>query len=180
MKKWFITALLGLLPFLSFAQIPQRLEIASIDRSDREDMEELVLEAFWIPREDHNDYYLSVGNADFNKNKVLFFDPLTEGFIYAGTSVDDVLNLLSELIELVSDKKGATKTFQGEASVAYPRGDMGPVLVEVANKGLLGGKRLDFIIASGDRQLVFRRTAFDLKSLNTSVKLYKKLHPNQK
>lgn len=164
MKKLLLCATLACLAFVSYAQRDVRaggeLEVASVESNDDYFAIYKVKDKAGTPS-----YFFSAGHVAASFNMELFNAETTfstgDGVILLfGETYEDALENLEELIELFSEDNGSIKEFSSK--------DGTPVAV-VLHKGCLG-KHLSIGPASITRSAV--------KSLRTSLKISKKLHPD--
>lgn len=174
--KRFISILVVLcVTVTAFAQdnvLRQRLELAEVEINDGE----LELEVFQM--EDNGHYYLSVGHLGIGDDIIqLNFDPVFELFIPLGETLAEAVGKMDQLKEFYGESSGTSMEVDGCLSAAYPNDKWEPV--KVTSRRFLFSKMLEFSV---ERDGFIRATHIDrsdFKALVTSLKLYRKIHPNE-
>ena len=168
---------------LAFAQnksvLRPRMEIAEVE-TEVADMVDMQMEVFYMDDETPRMYYLSLGNLGIGTDIVqLDFDPAFELFIPLGGTLEEAIARKEEIKGYYALTKLCTAEITGNFAFAYP--DDKPVTVTVTRRQLLLTKLLEFSIPTGSEGFV-RATHIsksDFSSLLSSVKFYRKLHPNE-
>jgi len=176
MKKMImiLAALLCMAPaFAQSSPIPQRLELVEVDINEGE----TVLEIFNSPVEGQNHYYLSVGHLGIGDEVVqLRFDPLFELFLPLGDTLAEAMERLQTLQNLYKEAVGTSIVIDGNLAAGFPNDKLEPVTVTL-RKPLLT-RMLEFSV---EREGYIRSThvsRMDFGSIVTSMKLHRKIHPN--
>ena len=151
----------------------QRLEIAEVEVNDGD----VNLEVFQM--EDDGQYYLSVGNPGIGDEIIqIQFDPLTELFIPLGGTLEEAINTLDKFRDFAKQSAGRSMEIEGCLAIGYPNDKMEPV--KLSTQQFIFSKILVFGV---ERDGLLRATQIprsDLNSLVSTVKLYQKIHPNEK
>ena len=162
----------------AFAQdnkIPQRLEIVTIDDDD----DDAVLEMFDMPTDGQSHYFLSVGHLGFGDEIIqVQLDPLFELFLPLGDTLDEAQEALGQMQDLFKQSVGTSIEVTGNLALGYPRDDREPV--KVAYKRFLLSRMLEFSVERDGYMRAAHIGRADFNSLITSLKLYRKIHPNEK
>lgn len=162
----------------AFAQdnkIPQRLEIVTIDDDD----DDAVLEMFDMPKDGQSHYYLSVGHLGFGDDVFqIQLDPLFELFLPLGDSLDEAQEALVRMQDLFKKSTGTFIEVDGNLALGYPRENLEPV--KVTYKRFLLNRLLEFSVERDGYMRAAHIGRADFNSLITSLKLYRKIHPNEK
>ena len=161
----------------AFAQEPrlhQRLELVEIDVDEGDTQ----LEVFSVPDDGQNHYFLSVGNLGIGD--AIFqvqFDPLFELFLPLGDTLSDAMDALAQLQDLFKESPGTGLELQGCLAVGVPKEDLEPV--KVTYRKVLLSRMLEFAVERDGylRATHIPRSAFN--SLVSSLKLYRRIHPNE-
>ena len=158
------------------SKIPQRLEIVEIDVNEGA----VQLEVFKMPVEEGNHYYLSVGTVGIGDEVFqLNIDPVSELFVYLGSTLDEAVASLEEMKAMYKGEVGAIIWKEGSLAVAYPREEkLEPVRI-VMRKPILA-KVLEFSVDRGKYLSAAYVIKSDFNSLVSGVKIYKKIHPKEK
>ena len=160
----------------SFGQdkmLRQRLEISQIEINDGQ----LNLEVFQM--QDNGHYYLSVGHLGIGDNVVqINIDPIFELFIPLGETLTDAIDALEQLKEFYKETPGTSMEVNGCLCAAYPNDEWEPVTV--TSRKFVLTKLLEFSVKRDDFVRATHIPKSDFNSLVGGVKLYKKIHPNEK
>ena len=168
---------------IAFAQntsiLRPRMEIAEVE-TEVADMVDTQLEVFYMNDESPRMYYLSLGNLGVGTDIVqIDFDPVFELFIPLGGTLEEAVAKMEEIKGFYALPKLSTAELSGSFALAYPNDNV--VTVTVTRRQLILTKLLEFSIPTGSEGIV-RATHIsksDFSSLLSSVKLYRKLHPNE-
>ncbi|MBP5218222.1 MAG: hypothetical protein J6Z47_04665 [Bacteroidales bacterium] len=155
-------------------KIPQRLQLAEVEINDGA----VSLEVFNMPKDSVNNYYLSVGTLGIGDDVIqINFDPLFELFIPLGETLTDAMIALQQMQGLYKTSPGTFMEVQGCLAPAFPNDKLEPV--KVTYRRFLVSKLLEFSV---QREGYIRATHIpktDFGALVTSMKLYRKIHPNE-
>lgn len=177
MKKLLCIFLALTWTFAAFAQdnkIPQRLEIVTIDDDD----DDAVLEMFDMPKDGQSHYYLSVGHLGFGDDVFqIQLDPLFELFLPLGDSLDEAQEALVRMQDLFKKSTGTFIEVDGNLALGYPRENL--ETVKVTYKRFLLNRLLEFSVERDGYMRAAHIGRSDFNSLITSLKLYRKIHPNE-
>lgn len=128
-------------------------------------------------------YYMSLGRtSDFlGADELLGMQVknMDETVIWLGTTTDDVFSALDNLTALYDKDIDTTAEFKGRSvSGSGNLGEANTVKCVVVKKPL-GGKRLEFLFAVGNRQAHTFLTKSVVKELRMNFKIDVKLHPKR-
>ena len=128
-------------------------------------------------------YYLSLGRvADFlGADEILGMQVqnLHEVTIRLGSTTDEALATIADILDLYDKDVDTTTEFQGRAATnGFKLGEPVTTTCTVVKK-VLGGKRLQFLFPEGKRQGRAYLSKSTLKELRTNFKFDVKLHPKQ-
>lgn len=175
MKKFFCSLAVLAISAVAFAQtasLPMILDIASIENDGQ-----TILEVINVPENGQNHYYLNVGTLGFGDKNVQFhFDPIHCLFIPLGDTLEESLNTLNQFKDLAKAPKGTSQEISGVLDV-YPTSRL--ETVNVSAYKLIFIRKLMFSV---DRDGYMRGTYVtrsNIRSIITSVKLYKAIHPKE-
>ena len=170
MKRIIICLAMVLCSVVSMAQA-WRLECAEVERDDRH------YEVFLYRVGDSlQGYYLGLDTPDRIPGSLITFDLFTEVCVYLGETLDEAQAVLEEMKAMADEEVGTIKVFPARMALGNDLKDMTSTTCTV-QKRLLGGHRLCFSFEhSGYTTENFLRKG-DLRSLLTSLKIYRKLHP---
>jgi hypothetical protein len=170
MKRIIICLAMVLCSVVSMAQA-WRLECAEVERDDRH------YEVFLYRVGDSlQGYYLGLDTPDRIPGSLITFDLFTEVCVYLGETLDEAQAALEGMKALADEEVGTMKVFPARMALGNDLKDMTSTTCTV-QKRLLGGHRLCFSFEhSGYTTENFLRKG-DLRSLLTSLKIYRKLHP---
>ena len=168
---------------LAFAQnssiLRPRMEIAELE-TEVADMFDTRLEVFYMDDESPRMYYLSLGRLGMGTGILqIDFDPLFELFVPLGGTLEEAIARMEEIKGYYALPKLSTAELSGSFALAYPNDTL--VTVTVTRRQLLFSRLLEFSIPTGTEGIV-RATHIsksDFSSLLSSVKFYKKIHPNE-
>ena len=177
MKKVFCILSLLVWSIAAFAQIsriPQRLELVQIEVNDGE----RNLEVFDMPRDGESHYYLSVGTLGIGDEVVQFhIDPLFELFIPLGDTLDEAMETLGGIQELFKSSPGTSMLVDGCLAAGFPNDKVEPV--KVTYRKLLLSRILEFSLEQEGFVRMTQVSRMDFKSLVSSLKMYRKIHPKK-
>lgn len=183
MKRIFTMLAAVCVATLAFAQnsslVRPRMEVAAIESGNGDDVT-TRLEVFYMDDDSPRMYYLSLGNLGIGTDIIqVDFDPAFELFIPLGNTLEEAIASMEEIRDYYALPKLSTVEITGNFAFVYPNDK--PVTVTVTRRQNLLTKLLEFSIPAGGEDVV-RATyvsKMDFNSILSSVKLYKKLHPNQ-
>ena len=183
MKKIITTLILVCITFFTFAQNPSplrpRMEIADYE-VEGEAAIDTKLEVFYMNDESPRMYYLSLGNLGVGTDIVqINFDPIFELFIPLGATLDEAIAKMEEIKDFYNQPKLATMELDGSFALAYPSNEL--VSVTVTRRQLIFTKVLEFSLPT-DSEGIVRATHIsrsDFNGLLTSLKFYRRLHPDE-
>lgn len=169
----FASLALSTMVFAQETAIPQRLELVQVGEDD-----DTALEVFNVPQEGQNRYYLSVGNLGIGDEVIqINFDPLFELFIPLGNTLDEAMEKLELLKETCKADAGTTIEIDGCLALGVPNENLETVTVTA--RRFLFSRLLAFSV---ERDGYIRATHVSRSSINSivsSLKLYRKIHPNE-
>lgn len=174
--KAFAVLLLAVMPVLASAQdkkiFKQTIDICEIEHEDGTEVS-----VFYMP--DFDQYYLEVGNMGVGGEVIqINFDPVFVLFIPLGSTIEEAQAKLEELAEHAKHKN-ARMEVMGVLAFGYPNEEeLEPVTVTA--RRLLITRKLEFSVTRGEWIRAAYMDRADIVSLLNSVKLHRKLHPNQK
>lgn len=161
----------------AFAQdsvIPQRLELVQVGEDD----DEVSLEVFNMPKDGQNQYYLSVGHLGIGDEVLqINFDPLFELFIPLGNTLDEAMQKLELLKETCKADAGTTIEMDGCLALGVPNENL--ETVTVTSRRFLFSKLLAFSVERDGWIRASHVSRSSLNSIVASLKLYRKIHPNE-
>lgn len=164
-------------PLISFAQdhkLPNRLEIAEVGVDEGD----VQIEIFALLRDGQKSYYLSVGDLGVGNNVVqLHVDPLFELFIPLGNTLAEAQENLEMMKAMFKQSKGDTMQATGCLDLAFPGENLETVTITYTRFMLT--HILEFSVQREGYLRATHITRSQFKSLVTSLKLYRKLHPKE-
>lgn len=159
--------------FAQFSSIPQRLELVEVEINEGE----TILEVFNSPVEGQNHYYLSVGHLGMGDEVIqVQVDPLFELFIPLGDTLAEAMERLQALQDLFKGAPGNSIVIDGNLAAGFPNDKIEPV--KVSYRKVLLSRMLEFSV---EREGYIRSThisKMDFGSIVTSMKLHRKIHPD--
>ena len=181
MKKIFITLLIAMMPLMASAQVLEkaanRLELCTVETEYGENSLSGEIEVFQM--KDTGAYWLSVGHLGIGGDIVqINFDPVYELFIPLGNTIEEAIETMTDLKAFFKTPRLTTKQIKGCLAAMYPSDNM--ETVTLTSRRLLGSRIVEFSVKRDDlvRANYINKAIFG--SLLSSLKLYRKLHPNQK
>ena len=151
----------------------QRLEVAEVEVNDGE----VELEVFRM--QDNGQYYLSVGTMGIGNDIIqIQFDPLTTLFIPLGETLEDAINKLDQIRDYYKQGAGKTWDVEGCLSIGNPTDNL--ETIKITGRQLLFSKLLEFSVQRDDLIRATHIARSDFNSLVSTVKLYQKIHSNEK
>lgn len=175
-RKALATLLLAAVSVLAVAQIPQRLELVTIEADIAGNHERL--EVFNMPLDGVNQYFLSVGHLGIGDEVIqILFDPIFELFIPLGGTVAEAQETLQTLMDLYKEDPGTSIEMPG--CLAFPFPDNKREMVKITRRKVLLSNLLEFSL---QREGYIRATHIqksNLKSLASGVRFYGKIHPKE-
>ena len=172
MKRIIICLALVVWSVASMAQA-WRLECAEVERDDKH------YEVFQYRVQDSlQGYYLGLNTPDRIPGSLITFDVFTEVCVYLGETLEEAQATLEDMMALIGEEVGTSKEYVARMALGVDLDEKSTTTCTV-QKRLLGGHRLCFSFdhAGYTTQNFFRKG--DLRSLLLSLKVYRKLHPNQ-
>ena len=177
MKRIFITMLLACIAVVAFAQnsiLRPRMEIAEFESEENN----VSLEVFYMNDETPRVYYLSLGNLGIGGDIVqIQFDPIFELFIPLGNTLDEAIEKMKDIQDMYKQPRLATTDIVGCFAVGYPNDER--LTVKVTSRRLLTSKILEFSIPEEGLVRATHITRSEFNSILNTLKLYRKLHPNE-
>lgn len=186
-KKILLMAAVAIMTTMStMAQIKlpagMRMEVAE---SDTDNSEYSIFTYKDTDSDDSFGYYLSLGRVTQLLGLVrdditdISFDDIREICICLGSTADEALASLDNIIALYDNDVETTTELQGRSATGSERlGDATSVSCIVKKKPL-GGKRLQFLIPCGKRNIHVYLNKSVVKELKQELKIDKRLHPKQ-
>ncbi len=176
MKK-FITLLvlitMSAAVFAQSAQLADFSEIAQVQSSG-----DVVLDAFSVPINGQNTYFLCVGTLGIGDDVVqVMFDPVYKLFIPLGTTLAEAMDTLEQMKDMYQEPEGTRFEMTGCFAPIIPD-DTRETVTITKRKNLLTNI-LEFAL---EREGYTRATYVyrsHFASIVSSVKFYKKLHPGE-
>lgn len=181
MKKIFITLLIAMMPLMASAQVLEkaanRLELCTVETEYGENSLSGEIEVFQM--KDTGAYWLSVGHLGIGGDIVqINFDPVYELFIPLGNTIEEAIETMTDLKAFFKTPRLTTKQIKGCLAAMYPSDNM--ETVTLTSRRLLGSKIVEFSVKRDDLVRANYINKSNFGSLLSSLKFYKKLHPNQK
>ena len=181
MKKIFITLLIAMMPLMASAQVLEkaanRLELCTVETEYGENSLSGEIEVFQM--KDTGEYWLSVGHLGIGGDIIqLNFDPVYELFIPLGSTMEEAIETMTDLKAFFKTPRLTTKQVKGCLAAMYPNDNMEKVTL--TSRRLLGSKIVEFSVKRDDLVRANYINQANFGSLLSSLKFYKKLHPNQK
>ncbi len=129
-------------------------------------------------------YYMSVGRytelIGLNRNDMsASFGQYDEVCLYMGSTRNDVIESLDNMLTLMTKDKGTTAEFQCRLATWGQRLGEKAKTTCIVTKRFLQSKRLCFYFNSGKRTTYADLTKSGIKSMRLSVKLDIRLHPDR-
>lgn len=177
MKKFIITAFVFLWTVTSFAQGTlwrETTEIASVDINDGD----VHLSVLNMPEEGRNQYFLCVGTLGFGDDFIqVGLDPVSQLFIPLGGTLEEAQARLEEIKDLAMQEKGTVKEVEGVLTVGNPSmGD--PETVYLTARRYFLSRLIEFSVQRNGYLRATHVTKGEMGSLLTSLKIHRKIHPN--
>lgn len=180
MRKIILTLVVACISVFASAQnsspLRPRMEIVQVTTEENH----TNLEIFYMHDENPRTYYLSLGNLGVGSDYIqIEIDPATELFVPLGGTLDEAIARMDQLISLYKMDKMESTEIEGYFTLFYPTGNLIPV--KVTYMKVLLSNMLEFSIPT-EFENVVRATYIhrsDLRSLLSSLKFYKKLHPKE-
>lgn len=177
--RFFAVVLLAVLPFVASAQnnkiFREVKQLADVELNGGD----AHIYVISLPEDGRDHYYLSVGRMSLGNEVVqVQVDPLSVLYIPLGDSLKDALAKLEEMKALLKKEVGSSIETPGCLCVAYPS-DENPEAVTVSHYRPLLEHQLEFRIDRENYILAAFIGGSDFKSLVSSVKFYKRLHPKE-
>ena len=120
--------------------------------------------------------YVSIFRDDITD---MSFSDIKETCIWLGTTYDEALATLGDILDLYSKDVDTTVEFRGRAATGSDRLGEPNTSTCIVQKKPLGGKRLLFQFTCGKRQAQTYLSKSVVKELRMGLKIDKKLHPKQ-
>lgn len=148
-------------------------EVVSIDKNGN-----TVLLLFNYPQDGQNQYYLSVGHLGIGDEIIQFhIDPAFELFIKLGTTLDESVEQLQQMSDLYKSDPGTSMEATGCLALGVPNDQFETVTVTF--RQVLLTKQLEFSIKRDGYIRATNIERMDFNGMMTSLKLYRKIHPNE-
>lgn len=163
---------MGTLAFAQTAGLPMIYDIASVESNDV-----TVLEVINVPENGQNHYFLDVGTLGFgDRNVQISFDPIHHLFIPLGDTIEESLQTLQQFKDLAKAPKGTSLEINGILDI-YPTSRV--ELVNVSSYKLIFVRKLMFSVARDGYMRGTYVSRANIRSIITSLKLYKAIHPKE-
>ena len=178
MKRFFVILALAAVALGASAQnsvLRQRMEIAEFESEENN----TSISVFYMDDETPRVYYLSLGNLGIGTDIVqVQFDPFYELFIPLGNTLDDAIEKMKDIQDLYKLPRLSSSELDGCFAVAYPDGTS--TKVAVTARRFLASKVLEFSLPGDGPVRATHITKGNFSSLLSTLKLYRKIHPNEK
>ena len=177
--KRLVTTLFALVwAVVAFAQgsvLKQTLEIAEVEINDGE----VSLSVFDMPESEKHQYFLCVGTLGIGDDFIqLQVDPVFQLFLPLGNTLEEAQAKLEAFRDVAKASSGTEMETVGTLALANPStGDPEPVYV--TSRRFLFQRIIEFSVRRNGYVRATHIGKNDLGSLITSVKLYRKIHPNE-
>ena len=181
LNKILVTLLMAVMPVLASAQVLEkaanRLELCTVETQYGENSLSGEIEVFQM--KDTGAYWLSVGHLGIGGDIIqLNFDPVYELFIPLGDTMDEAIETMNDLKAFYKTPRLTTRQVKGCLAAMYPSDNM--ETVTLTSRRLLGSRIVEFSVKRDDLVRANYINKANFGSLLSSLKLYRKLHPNQK
>lgn len=159
-----------------------RVEVAE---SERDNSEYSIFTYKDKDDEESFGYYLSLGRVTHLLSIIrdditdAAFDDIREVCVCLGSTYDDAMFSLDNILDIFDDEEGTVVEFKGRAVAQGGRLGEPTTSTCTVQKKMLGGKRLSFVFVSGKYQAETYLTKTVVKELRAGMKIDKKLHPKQ-
>ncbi len=154
----------------------QRNEIVVINDNGNDGVGRMEL--FCMPKGSQKSYYLSVGNLGLGDDIVqVYLDPAFELFIPLGNTLDEAQTRLEQMKALFDRPKGTSMEVQGCLDFGFPGNDF--ETVTVTHTRALFTRQLKFSMNHDGYLRATYIPRSDIKSLISSLKFYRKIHPKE-
>lgn len=127
-------------------------------------------------RDGTRQYYLSLGEAFVGTHKFGVGTTVLEVFVYLGNTMDEALAYMQSMLPWFDEAKGTQHEVQGRLIAIQPDGELQPLQV---TSGKTLGRWLEFSVEMDGAVLNANIYKRPFKSLISSVKFYRKLHPKE-
>jgi len=182
MKKFFAILALTLFAVTAFAQASSlfrpRMEV--VETSSDEDGD-TALSVFYMNDESPRVYYLSLGHVGVGSDVIqVNVDPVSELFIPLGGNLDEAIGKMQEILEYYKMPRQQSTEMTGSFAALYPKPDE-PLALTVTSRAFLLTKLLEFSFPANTEGLlrVTHVARSDFNALLSSLKFYKRLHPDE-
>ena len=178
MKRIVSTLLVFVWTVVAFAQgsvLKQTLEIAEVEIDDGE----VSLSVFDMPEEGQHQYFLCVGTLGIGDDFIqLQIDPVFELFLPLGNTLEEAQARLETFKEIAKEPSGTEMETVGTLALSNPTtGEPEPVFV--TSRRFLFQRLVEFSVKRNGYVRATHVGRSDLGALITSVKLYRKIHPDE-
>lgn len=160
-----------------FAQAGSMLSVSVIMQLEDANGD-MQLAVFDKPEQDGHHYYLCVGSMGHGDEFIQFhLDPATQLFLLLGTTLEEAQATLESFIALTEQEHGTTQEALGVFAVGMPsNGQPEPILL-TARRYFITRKMECSVQHDGAFRATYA-TRPDLKSALSSVKMYRRMHPD--
>lgn len=178
MKRIVSTLFVLVWTVVAFAQgslLKQTLEIAEVEINDGE----VSLSVFDMPEEGQHQYFLCVGTLGIGDDFIqLQIDPVFQLFLPLGNTLEEAQAKLEAFKEIAKEPSGTEMETVGTLALANPStGDMEPVFL--TSRRFLFQRLVEFSVRRNGYVRATHIGRSDLGTLITTVKLYRKIHPDE-
>ena len=163
---------------VAFAQgslLKQTLEIAEVEINDGD----VSLSVFDMPEEGLHQYFLCVGTLGIGDDFVqLQIDPVFQLFIPLGDTLEEAQARLEEFRDIANEPAGKETETVGTLALSNPStGETEPVYI--TSRRFLFQRLVEFSVKRNGYVRATHIGRSDLGTLITSVKLYRRIHPDE-
>ena len=178
MKRIVSTLFVFVWTVVAFAQgsvLKQTLEIAEVEINDGE----VSLSVFDMPEEGQHQYFLCVGTLGIGDDFIqLQIDPVFQLFLPLGGTLEEAQAKLETFKDVAKLPSGTETETVGTLALANPStGELEPVFL--TSRRFLFQHLVEFSIRRNGYVRATHVGRSDLGTLITSVKLYRKIHPDE-
>ena len=163
---------------VAFAQgslLKQTLEIAEVEINDGD----VSLSVFDMPEDGLHQYFLCVGTLGIGDDFVqLQIDPVFQLFIPLGDTLEEAQARLEEFRDIANEPAGKETEIIGTLALSNPStGETEPVYL--TSRRFLFQRLVEFSVKRNGYVRATHIGRSDLGTLITSVKLYRRIHPDE-
>ena len=178
MKRIVSTLFVFVWTVVAFAQgsiLKQTLEIAEVEINDGD----VSLSVFDMPEEGQHQYFLCVGTLGIGDDFIqLQIDPVFQLFLPLGNTLEEAQEKLEAFKEIAKEPSGTEMETVGTLALANPStGELEPVFL--TSRRFLFQRLVEFSVRRNGYVRATHIGRSDLETLVTSVKLYRKIHPDE-